>query len=137
MADAVQAYRMFAVKDDVAADWKPAENADVQGWLDVHFAAANRLPDLLAAGFKPVKARLSSTEQGAAATVVYKDEQGRTMSFFIRPPGNHNHLLAQGTRRDGELQTDYWSGNGYNYAVVGPADDPAAKAVRRSLAPSI
>jgi anti-sigma factor RsiW len=76
---------------------------------------------------------LTTTEQGPAAMVVYKDGQGRTLSFYIRPPGELNNLLPRGTRRDGNLQADYWSGSGYNYAVVGPADDPAAQAARRAL----
>jgi len=133
MADAVQAYRMFAVNDTLASDWTPSKPNNVQGWLDKNFAQANRLPDLEAVGFKPVSGRLTSTEQGAAALVVYKDAQGRTLSFYIRPPADHNRLLAQGTRRDGELQADYWSGSGYNYAMVSPADDPAAQAAREAL----
>lgn len=133
MADAVQAYRMFAVKDDMASDWSPTKVSDAQGWLDSNFAQANRLPDLAAAGFKPVSGRLTPTEQGAGAMVVYRDAQGRTLSFYIRPPGEHNHLLPRGSRRDGELQADYWSGSGYNYAMVGPADDPAAQAARQAL----
>lgn len=133
MADAVLAYRMFALNDAMASDWNPAKPNNVQVWLDKNFAQANRLPDLESAGFKPVSGRLTSTEQGAAALVVYKDAQGRTLSFYIRPPGDRNHLLAPGTRRDGELQADYWSGPGYNYAMVSPADDPAARAARQAL----
>ncbi|MDH0747765.1 anti-sigma factor [Pseudomonas sp. GD03842] len=133
MADAVQAYRMFAVGGAVASDWNPAKASDVQVWLDDHFAQASRLPDLQSAGFKPVSGRLTSTEQGAAAMVVYKDAQGRTLSFYIRPPGERYRLLSPGSRRDGELQADYWSAAGYNYAMVGPADDPAAQAARHAL----
>lgn len=133
MADAVQAYRMFALKDDLASDWNPTKVNDVQGWLDKNFTRANRLPDLAAAGFKPVSGRMTSTEQGAAAMVVYADADGRKLSFYIRPPGERNHLLPQGSRRDGELQADYWSGSGYNYAVVGPADDPVAQQARQAL----
>ena len=133
MADAVQAYRMFAVNDNMASDWNTDKPNNAQGWLDAHFAQANRLPDLAAAGFQPVSGRLTSTEQGAAAMVVYKDAQGRTLSFYIRPPGPNNHLLTPGTRRDGELEADYWSGGGYNYAVVSPANDPAAQAARQAL----
>ncbi|MFJ3467970.1 anti-sigma factor family protein [Pseudomonas sp. NPDC090201] len=133
MADAVQAYRMFAVNDNVASDWNTGKPNNVQVWLDKNFAQANRLPDLESAGFKPVSGRLSSTEQGAAAMVVYKDAQGRTLSFYIRPPIEQHRMLPRGTRRDGELQADYWSGGGYNYAMVGPADDPAAQAARQAL----
>lgn len=133
MADAVQAYRMFAVKDDMASDWNANKPNNAQGWLDNNFAQANRLPNLEAAGFKPVSGRLTSTEQGAAAMVVYEDSNGRKVSFYIRPPGPQNHLLPRGSRRDGELQADYWSGGGYNYAMVSQADDPAAQIARQAI----
>jgi len=133
MADAVQAHRMFAVKDDIASDWNANKPNNAQGWIDKNFAQANRLPDLEAAGFKPVSGRLTSTEQGAAAMVVYQDSNGHKISFYIRPPGAENHLLPRGSRRDGELQADYWSGSGYNYAMVSPADDPAAKIARQAI----
>lgn len=133
MADALQAYRMFAVNDNMASDWRPDKVNDAQGWLDRHFARANRLPDLESTGFKPVSARMTTTEQGAAALVVYKDPEGRTLSFYIRPPGAKNHLLPRGSRLDGDLQADYWSGSGYNYAMVSPAADPVAQRARRAL----
>jgi anti-sigma factor RsiW len=136
MADAVQAYRMFAVNDGMASDWS-ASRGDAQGWLDQHFARADRMPDLAAAGFQPVGGRMISTEQGAAAMLVYQDPNGRKVSFYIRPPGPQNYLLSRGARRDGELQADYWSSAEYNYALVTPADDPAAAQVRQALGQSI
>ncbi|MFK3797163.1 anti-sigma factor family protein [Pseudomonas sp. NPDC088444] len=133
MADAVQAYRMFATNDTMASDWNTAKPTNVQGWLDKNIAQASRLPNLESVGFKPVSGRLSTTEQGAAAMVVYKDTEGRVLSFYIRPQIDGNRVLQRGSRRDGELQADYWSEGGYNYAMIGPADDPAAKAARLTL----
>jgi len=137
MADAVQAYRMFAVNDDMASDWSAEKPNDAQGWLDRHFARAERLPNMEAAGFRPVSGRMTSTEQGAAAMVVYKDREGRTLSFYIRPPGAQNHLLPRGSRLDGELQADYWSSGSYNYAVVGAAKDEATQRARKALPETI
>ncbi|MEN0107578.1 MAG: anti-sigma factor, partial [Pseudomonas sp.] len=130
MADAMQAYRMFAVKDGMANDWT---SGDAQGWLDQHFARADRIPDLAAAGFKPVGGRMISTEQGAAAMLVYQSEDGRKVSFYIRPPGPQHYLLDRGARRDGELQADYWSSPDYNYALVAPVGDPAIKALQGAI----
>ena len=130
MADAVQAYRMFAVKDGMANDWN---GDDAQGWLDRHFARADRIPDLAAAGFKPVGGRMISTEQGAAAMLVYEGQDGRKVSFYIRPPGPQHYLLDRGSRRDGELQADYWSSPDYNYALVTPVDDPAMNSLRGAI----
>ncbi|NBF04186.1 anti-sigma factor [Pseudomonas sp. Fl5BN2] len=124
MTDALQAYRLFAQQGILPADFKVQDNAPMQAWLDRYFTQASPLPDLQSAGFKAVSGRLLSTEQGPAAMVLYEDREGRKVSFYIRPPGPQNNLLPRGSRRDGELQTQYWSGQGYNYAMVGPAGIP-------------
>lgn len=132
MGDAMQAYRLFAQKGLLPADYKVDGDGDMQGWLDRYFTQANRLPDLSDAGFKPVSGRLLSTEQGAAAMVVYEDPRGQKISFYVRPPGPKNFLLPRGSRSDGELRAEYWSGAGYNYAMVSPTDTPAAQMLKQT-----
>jgi anti-sigma factor RsiW len=133
MTDAMQAYRMFAQQGILPADFKVQSNGDMQTWLDHYFTRANRLPDLQSAGFKAVSGRLLSTEQGPAAMVLYEDQNGRKVSFYIRPPGPKNKLLPRGSRSDGELQAEYWSGAGYNYAMVSPADSAAAQMLQQTI----
>lgn len=132
MTDAMQAYRLFAQQGILPADYKVSGDGDMQSWLDRYFTQANRLPDLSGAGFNPVSGRLLSTEQGPAAMVVYEDRSGHKVSFYVRPPGPKNFLLPRGSRSDGELQAEYWSGGGYNYAMVSPSDAPAAKMLRQT-----
>ncbi|MEG2797397.1 MAG: anti-sigma factor, partial [Pseudomonas sp.] len=48
-------------------------------------------------------------------------------------PGPKNTFLPKGSRSDGDLQADYWSGAGYNYAMVSPVDTPAAPLLKQSL----
>ena len=133
MADALQAYRLIAQQGLLPADYKASDDGDMQGWLDRYFTQVNRLPDLAGAGFKPVSGRLLSTEQGPAAMVVYEDQGGHKISFYVRPPGPKNFLLPRGSRRDDGLQAEYWSGGGYNYAMVSPADTPAAQMLRQTV----
>ncbi|MNM64207.1 hypothetical protein D3C81_755950 [compost metagenome] len=132
MTDALQAYRLIAQQGLLPADFKVGDDGDMQGWLDRYFTQANRLPDLSDAGFKPVSGRLLSTEQGPAAMVVYENQSGQKISFYVRPPGPKNFLLPRGSRSDGELQAEYWSGSGYNYAMVSPADTPAARMLKQT-----
>ncbi|MNY16495.1 hypothetical protein D3C86_1497620 [compost metagenome] len=120
MQDAMQAYRMFASADAPRPDVR-ADADDLQGWLDDYFADAERLPNLSASGFKPVAARLLATDQGPAAVVIYENA-GQRATFYIRPPGPGGQFLPQGSRRDGDLQARYWSGQGYNYALVTTGD---------------
>jgi hypothetical protein len=110
MTDALQAYRLIAQQGILPADYKVSADGDMQGWLDRYFTQANRLPDLSGAGFKPVSGRLLSTEQGPAAMVIYEDQGGHKVSFYVRPPGPKNFLLPRGSRRDDGLQAEYWSG---------------------------
>ncbi|AHZ68326.1 MULTISPECIES: anti-sigma factor [Pseudomonas] len=132
MTDALQAYRLIAQQGILPADFKVSDDGDMQAWLDRYFTRANRLPDLTDSGYKPVSGRLLSTEQGPAAMVVYEDQGGHKISFYVRPPGPKNNLLPRGSRSDGELQAEYWSGAGYNYAMVSPSDTPAAQRLKQT-----
>jgi anti-sigma factor RsiW len=133
MTDALQAYRLIAQQGLLPADYKVGEDGDMQGWLDRYFTQANRLPDLSSAGFKPASGRLLSTEQGPAAMVVYENRDGQKISFYVRPPGPKNYMLPRGSRSDGELQAEYWSGSGYNYAMVSPTDTATAQILRQTV----
>ncbi|MFW9081368.1 anti-sigma factor family protein [Pseudomonas sp. P2757] len=133
MTDALQAYRLIAQQGMLPADYKVDGDGDMQRWLDRYFTQANRLPDLTAAGFSPVSGRLLSTDEGPAAMVMYEDHGGHKISFYVRPPGPKNTFLPRGSRSDGELRADYWSGSGYNYAMVSPTDTPAAQVLKQSL----
>ena len=130
MTDALAAHRMFAEQGFLPADYNGEQSSDMQAWVDRYFSNAERLPDLSRAGFKPVSCRLLTTDQGGAAMVLYENTQGQHISFYIRPPGPQNTLLPRGSRRDGNLQADYWSGPGYNYAMVGPAAGPTAQLLK-------
>jgi anti-sigma factor RsiW len=137
MQDALQAHRMFALERLLPADLVARRPGELQDWLDRRFAGAPRLPDLTAAGYRPLSARLLSTDQGPAAMVLYRDAEGRSISFYIRPPGPQHRMLPRGARRDGDLLARYWSGGGYNYAVVSRAEGEDAQVARKAAGSSI
>lgn len=116
MADALAAHRLFAHAStlDLAAQ-RPAQ---LQAWLDQHFAQVGQLPDLSAYGFRPVGARLLSNEQGPAALLLFEDAKGERVSLFLRSPGEHYARMPSGERTEGPLQARYWSQGAYNYALV-------------------
>lgn len=133
MADAMQAYRLFAQDGIMPADYHADGSGTMQAWLDRYFNQAHRLPDLSQSGFTPVSGRLLTTEQGAAAMVLYEDPQGRRISFYIRPPGPENKFLPRGSRSADGLQAEYWSGGGYNYAMVSPTDEPTTQMLKQTM----
>lgn len=135
MADALQAYRMFALNRHVNLDVTQQHAGELQGWLDQHFRNAAPLPDLVDSGFHLVGGRLLATDSGPAAMVLYEDRQGDAISFYIRPPSPHAGTLPRGQRREGQLVASYWSGNGYNYALVSHDDASDMRAVRDASRP--
>jgi anti-sigma factor RsiW len=135
MADALQAYRMFASNRHLNLDVTQHEPGQLQTWLLQHFRNAPRLPDLDGAGFHPVGARLLATDSGPAAMVLYQNAQGGAISFYIRPPSPSHGVLPRGQRRDGQLVATYWSGNGYNYALVSPANAADVRVIREAAFP--
>ncbi|WDR89442.1 anti-sigma factor family protein [Burkholderia ambifaria] len=134
MSDALEAYRMMVVDQVAKVDFRPTSAGDLQGWLTRRVGASAKLPDLSAAGFKPVGGRLFTTDSGAtAAMVLYEDNAGRTLSFYLRPAESKHRLLPAGQRVDGALLARYGSVNGINFAVVGPAVNLGEQAVVRAL----
>ncbi|WDD92606.1 anti-sigma factor [Burkholderia sp. FERM BP-3421] len=133
MSDAVEAYKMMVVDQTAQVDYRPASAEDLQAWLAKRVGASARLPDLGAAGFRPVGGRLFATERGAAAMVLYEDDAGRKLSFYLRPPESAHRLMAAGERVDGALLARYGSVNGLNFAVVGPAGSLGEKALAQAL----
>jgi anti-sigma factor RsiW len=132
MADALQAYRMFASDRHLNLDVTQHEPGQLQTWLLQHFRNAPQLPDLDGAGFHPVGARLLATDSGPAAMVLYQNAQGGAISFYIRPPSPSHGELRLGQRRDGQLVATYWSGNGYNYALVSRDIAPDVRAIHEA-----
>jgi anti-sigma factor RsiW len=133
MTDALQAYRLIAQQGILPADYKASEDGDMQGWLDRYFTQANRLPDLSGAGFKAGQRAPAEHRARPGGDGGLREPDGQKISFYVRPPGPKNFLLPRGSRSDGGLQAEYWSGSGYNYAMVSPTDTPAAQMLRQTV----
>src|SRR5579859_5674125 len=117
MADAVDAYRVFAFDRNRPVEMG-GDNVDhLQRWLSDRLGTPISLPDLRSEGLDLLGGRLLSTTEGPAALVFYQDRGGERVSLYIRPSDN----FAEGTRgtlNDGGLMTKYWYKKGYGYAVV-------------------
>ena len=129
MSDALLAYRMFSAEDALKPDLESRDPAAMQAWLDKTFASAPRLPELAAAGFHPVGARLIACIDGPGAMVLYRDDQGNAISFFIRP----RVPLPRGERHDRDLLAQFGTGDHYSVALVS-RDGRDAAIARKALA---
>src|SRR3546814_4778045 len=91
------------------------------------------LPDLQSYGFTLLGGRMLATPDGAAAMLMYQDDDGSRISFYVRPSTRFDD--ARGSRSDDGLALRYWYRNGYGFAVVGRADDPRTLEVQQALPP--
>lgn len=132
MADAIQAYRMFTPERAEHLDFVSQRYGDLREWMSQHFAQAPHPPDLAAAGFKPVGARLVPTAEGPAALVLYLNARGEAIAFYVRPPSLRG-ILPPGHRRDGDLVTEYGSANGFDFAFVSRTDPRLLHVVHRAV----
>lgn len=131
MADAVSAYRLFATADDTSSLDAVSRTA-LQDWLQQHFGTLGVMPDLQAQGFTLIGGQRLSTDQGAAAMLVYADRTGARIGVYLRPGG---WFSEPGQRRDGELLAQYWSRGNTSFAVVSPFEDDRARSVAHALGP--
>jgi anti-sigma factor RsiW len=132
MADAVQAYRMFSHNKAGQFDFVSQRYGDLQSWMDAHFVAAPKPPDLASVGFHAVGVRLIATADGPAAMVLYQNGRGEAIAFYVRPP-SFRGTLPLGRRRDGDLITEYGSAHGYDYAFVSRSDPQMRRLVHRAM----
>ncbi len=134
MADAMSAYRLFAVSaTSQMVDVQASDPRQLQTWLNQHFVQPAPLPDFSAYGFHPVGGRLMSSEQGAAAMILYQNPQMQSIVYYVRPSGKLH--FNNGARKEGNLLAQYWRNGRYLYAVVSPTDTPAALPVQQAVEP--
>lgn len=119
MSDALEAYRLFE-----SAPAQRVSDTQLQQWFTSYFTGAALPPSLEKQGLTRVKSELMATSQGPAAFVMYRDQDGNTLMYFIRPPGTMRYLLPDGERHDGKLLARYWSDNNFNYALVSQKNMP-------------
>jgi anti-sigma factor RsiW len=132
MTDALEAHRMFSPEGALNPDIVPRDANDMQAWMDQHFTAAPKVPDLTPAGFRPVGGRLFATEMGPAALVLYRDAHGGVISFYMRP-ASPRFVLPHGENREGALLAQYEPISRYWVAMVSRADGRDPSIVQRAL----
>lgn len=135
MDDAIAAYRIFATDRRRPVEMDASREQELQSWLSARLGRPMSLPDLQAYGFRLLGGRMLATEDGAAAMLMYQDEQGRRITFYVRP--STRFADTRGSRRDQGLALKYWYRNGYGFAVVGRADDPRTLEVQEALPPAV
>ena len=132
MKDAVEAYRIFATDRLHPVEMDAAESMRLQSWMSSRLGRPLSLPDLQGYGFVLLGGRLLSTAEGPAVMLMYQDERGQRIAFYVRPSSRFAGE-ASGVRGEDGLALKYWYRNGYGFAVVGRAGDPRTQEVQQAM----
>jgi anti-sigma factor RsiW len=136
MADALQAYRLFATDSVRPVEMDASDAGRLQSWLSSRLGRPLALPNLSTYGFALLGGRLLSTAEGPAALLMYQDPHGQRISFYVRPSTRFAAGYS-GSRENDGLLARYWFRNGYGFAVVGRAADPRTHEVQNALPETI
>jgi anti-sigma factor RsiW len=133
MQDAVDAYRAFALPRFPRMEL-PSRSGSLPASLASALGLSHPLvlPDLSGRGFRPLGGRLLASEEGVAAMVLYEADNGRRISFYVRP-ARHSSAATGGLRTSGGLAMRYWYRGGYGFALIGRADDARIRDIERSF----
>ena len=132
MKDAVEAYRIFATDRLHPVEMDAGQAKNLQAWMSARLGRPLSLPDLEGYGFELLGGRMLSTAEGPAAMLMYQDERGQRITFYVRPSSRFAGG-ASGMRGEDGLALKYWYRNGYGFAVVGRAGDPRTQEVQQAM----
>jgi anti-sigma factor RsiW len=135
MADAAEAYRVFTADAVQPVEMRASDRARLGQWLSGRLGRTLEIPDLTSLGLRFMGGRLLSTADGAAALLMYDNDRGARLVFYVRPVSERRPSGLHERIEDG-IATRFWFAGRYGYAVAGPAASPllrpAAEAIQRA-----
>ena len=143
MADeAIAAHRTFVVEVVHPVEVRADEEAHLLQWLSKRLGTRLSAPDLTALGYRLMGGRLLPAGAGPAAMLMYDDDRGTRLTFFIKTD-EKDETSFQFVEEDG-VSALFWRDAGLGYVVSAQASRErlmqAATAVYESLnrpAPSL
>jgi len=119
-ADAIAAYRTFAVEVRHPVEVDAGQEAHLVQWLSKRLGRQLVVPDLASAGFRLMGGRLLPAEDGPAAQFMYENGTGERLTLYLRTGVGDETAFRY--HEDGGIGAFYWSDEGFGYAIAAKAD---------------
>lgn len=131
-ADAVAAYRTFAVEVRHPVEVRSDEQAHLVQWLSNRLGRAIQVPDLSGLGFRLMGGRVLPTAHGPpAAQLMYDDDHGARLTIYLQPMGIAGTEFRYA--ESGGVRTIYWAEQRMVFAVTARTGEDRLLSVAHSI----
>jgi anti-sigma factor RsiW len=129
--DAVSAHRTFAVEIAHPVEVRADQQAHLARWIAMRLGHQLLIPDLSGAGLRLMGGRVLPAGQDAAAQLMYQDEHGLRVTFYVRA-GESGETAFRFARHD-DVMAFYWLDDGCGYVVSAAIDRDRLRKVAEAV----
>jgi anti-sigma factor RsiW len=134
--EAAAAHSVFASDPTNPIEIGPENRTELVAWIERKLRRSVSVPDLSAQGYRLIGGRVLSTMIGAAAMLVYDDDQGGRITLFLQPM--RSDVAPMQPVSSGAANGYAWIDGHMGYGVVSDGDTSTrglADRVRRAMLP--
>lgn len=117
VSGATKAHQLFAEDSRRPVELPAAESRELKHWFSEHLYADVDIPQLDSIGLSFIGGRLLATEQGPLAQMLYEDQRGRRLSFYVSTAEAYSDADVQVVKVDG-FTAGYWKDDRLVYTLV-------------------
>ncbi|MCC5859913.1 MAG: anti-sigma factor [Ectothiorhodospiraceae bacterium] len=114
---AAKAHQIFAENSHRPVELTAADSQELEHWFSEHLYAVVDIPQLDSIGLRFIGGRLLATEQGPLAQMLYEDQRGRRLSFYVSAGEAYSGADVQVVKVDG-FTAGYWKDDKLVYTLV-------------------
>lgn len=128
LASAIRAHDTYVVEVVHPVEVPASDEAHMTKWLSKRVGQQLAVPDLTADGFRLVGGRVLPDVRGAAALMMYEDDQGQRLTLYIAPEPRQAETALRFADK-GATRGVWWVEGNLGCAVVGDLPKDRLKAV--------
>lgn len=128
LASAIRAHDTYVVEVVHPVEVPASDEAHMTKWLSKRVGQQLAVPDLTADGFRLVGGRVLPDTRGAAALMMYEDDQGQRLTLYIAPEPRQPETALR-FADSGPTRGVWWVEGNLGCAVVGDLPKDRLKAV--------
>ena len=132
IAGVARAFADFGVDRDFPIEFPPDRKLELASWINKSFEHEVDPPDLEQLDYRYIGGRLMPGINGKIGSFMFEDIQGTRLAVFFWPRAAPPKKVIELSRQD-SVETRFWFGDGFGFAVVGNNDNVGIDKVADSV----